>query len=111
MTVALGSCGEERAAADMIGVAVRVHQMADRLVAPAAQRLDHCSTGVHTRRIEGDDAFVGAHGNRVTEALDDRQVVGELAQLVGHAVHRLVDDPRVDDSCRQVEQIPHVERG
>ena len=82
----------------MVGVAVRVDEMCNTVGSPPLQRRDNRLAGVHSRRVEADHTVATVERDTVTEALDDRQVVGQLAELVGDPVDRLVDDARVDDS-------------
>ena len=102
-----GIGGERTAAADVIGVPVRVDERMDRRRRPPADALDDRRPGVHPRRVEAHEPLVGAEGNAVAEALDHRQVVGELGQLVRHPVDGLVEHPVVDDPARQPQQVPH----
>ena len=57
-----------------------------------------------TKATDAGDAFVvtvtlaGVDDHRMAEALDHRQPLGHLAQLVGHPVHRLIGVPGVDDA-------------
>jgi hypothetical protein len=99
---------EGRAATDVIGVAVRVHQRADRVGRPRADRGVDRRPGVHAGGVEAHQPVVRAQGDRVAEALDDGQAVGELGQLVGDAVDRLVEHVLVDDARAERQQVPHA---
>lgn len=98
-------CGEVRAAADMVGVTVGVHQMGDRRVAPPTDGGDHVTTGTGMGRIESDQTIAGVEHHRMAETFDDRETFGQFGQLVADPVDRFVRHARVDDPRRQSEKI------
>ena len=103
----MGVGGERTAAADVIGVPVRVDEGVDRCRRPPAEALDDGRPRVHPRCVEAHEPLVRAEGDAVAEALDHREVVGQLGQLVRHPVDGLVAHPVVDDPARQPQQVPH----
>ena len=54
--------------------------------------------GLHAGGVEADQTVAGVERDAVAEALDHRDAVGDLAELVGDPVHGLVGVPTVDDS-------------
>ena len=94
---AIGGIGRHRsAAADMVDVTVRVDQGVDGIVGPASQRLHRAAGGDLAGGVETHQAFVGAERDDVAERLDDRQIVVEDAQGLGHAVDLLIVNAGVD---------------
>ena len=90
------SGGEVGAAAYVIGVAMRVHQMRYRSVVPCANGGDHIAARPSVRRIERDETVAGVEHHGVAETLDDSEPVGHFGQLVGDPIDRFVDSPRID---------------
>ena len=84
-----------------------VDEVAHRIRSPRTDRADHRLTRVHARRIEGDHACFRLHRHAVAEALDYRETIVELAELVRDAVDGLIDDARIDDPRGEVEKVCH----
>jgi hypothetical protein len=90
----VGECG---APADVVRVAMCVHEVGDGRRGPPPDRCDDVSAGAGVGGIEGDEAVAGVQHHRVRETLDDRQPVGEFRQFVGDAVDRFVGHTGIDD--------------
>ena len=99
--------GEVRAPADVVGMPVGVHEVADRRGGPALDGRDDVGTGSSVRGVERDEPLARVEHDAVAEALDDRQPVGQLRQLVGDPVDRFVDHARIDDPGGQCQEISH----
>ena len=101
--------GRERAAAaDVVDVAVRVHERVDATRAPLLQLGHDCGAGVHVARVETDETFARIPRHGVAEGLHHAQAVRDLAQFARGAVDRSVRDTRIDDFRGQREKISHV---
>jgi hypothetical protein len=87
LTEGVGECG---APADVVGVAVCVHEVGDGRRGPPADRCDDVGAGAGVGGVEGDEAVAGVQHHRVRETLDDRQTVGDFRQFVGDAVDGFV---------------------
>jgi len=76
-----GFADEGARAADVIGMAMRVADVGDRLVGPFAQRGENPLAEGFEARVEKDEAVAGAESNDMGEGLDQRDAVGDLGKL------------------------------
>jgi hypothetical protein len=109
-TLFAGLADEGAGAADMVGMAMRVADMGDRLVGPFAQRLQNALPESLEARVEEDEAVAGAEGDDMGEGLDE----GDTVRNLGKLRRRTVDEARafievvVDVARGGREKIGHV---
>ena len=110
----VGGLGDDgRRAADVVDVAVGVHEGVHGIVVPAAQGPEHLGAEGLEGGVEEHQTVVGAEGHDVGERLDDGDAVGHLGQLERDAVGGpelgggVVPGGGVDEAGGQLEQVGH----
>jgi hypothetical protein len=73
---------ERWAAANVVGVAVRIDERIEWCISPRANCMHDVGAGTNTRCIERNEAVAGVPGDAMAETLHDRKTVGEFIQLV-----------------------------
>ena len=96
-------------AADVVDMAMRVHDRVHRRVVPRLQRAHNLAAEGLEAGVEQHQAVGGAQGHDMRERLDHRDVGRDLAQPARDPVDRRgsVVRPFIDEARRQLEQLGH----
>ena len=96
------------AAANVVGVAVGVHDVRYRVGSPPLDRLNHLGAREGMRGVKRNQTVPAVNDHRMAETLNDGKAIADLGQLIGHPIHRFVSHTRIDNPRRQSQEITHA---
>ena len=77
---------EGATATHVVDVSVGVDEAVDRSIRPLSQCGDHRRSGLHAAGVPAHQSLAGVHHPAVGERFDDRHVVLDHRELMGHPV-------------------------